>query len=102
MPVVMYDFVVLFAYLSPPPPPALPIASPSAETRGTGDPMDVPSFGVEAGVDPSLADLVARMLPLADCYLATQAFVEAGSQYDQGTSSHSLEQRGCETMCVQV
>lgn len=41
-------------------------------------------------IEPSLRDLVSRILPLASIYLSLEAFVELHSRFEYGFVSHAL------------
>ncbi|KAF8943777.1 hypothetical protein BGZ47_005073 [Haplosporangium gracile] len=47
-------------------------------------------FKIDEGLDPSLRDLVSRVLPLASIYLSLEAFVELHSRFEYGYVSHAL------------
>lgn len=48
------------------------------------------SFAIDKGLDPSLRDLVERVLPLATFYTSIFAFVEMESSLEFGTVAHAL------------
>ncbi|KAF9174729.1 hypothetical protein BGX20_010127 [Mortierella sp. AD010] len=47
-------------------------------------------FKVDESLDPSLRDLVSRILPLASIYLSLEAFVELHSMFEYGFVNHAL------------
>ncbi|KAI7823165.1 Spc98 family-domain-containing protein, partial [Gamsiella multidivaricata] len=47
-------------------------------------------FKSDESLDPSLRDLVSRILPLASIYLSLEAFVELRSRFEYGFVSHAL------------
>ncbi|KAG0326622.1 hypothetical protein BGZ99_009294 [Dissophora globulifera] len=47
-------------------------------------------FKTDESLDPSLRDLVSRILPLASIYLSLEAFVELHSRFEYGFVSHAL------------
>ncbi|KAF9084684.1 hypothetical protein BGX23_010317 [Mortierella sp. AD031] len=47
-------------------------------------------FRTDESFDPSLRDLVSRILPLASIYLSLEAFVELHSRFEYGFVSHAL------------
>ncbi|KAI1316726.1 hypothetical protein EDD11_009542 [Mortierella claussenii] len=47
-------------------------------------------FSTDESLDPSLRDLVSRILPLASTYLSLEAFVELHSRFEYGYVSHAL------------
>ncbi|KAG0044239.1 hypothetical protein BGZ83_010512 [Gryganskiella cystojenkinii] len=47
-------------------------------------------FKIDDSIDPSLRDLVSRILPLASIYLSLEAFVELHSRFEYGFVSHAL------------
>ncbi|KAF9435799.1 hypothetical protein BGZ76_005507 [Entomortierella beljakovae] len=47
-------------------------------------------FKIDESLDPSLRDLVSRILPLASIYLSLEAFVELHSRFEYGFVNHAL------------
>ncbi|KAF9352327.1 hypothetical protein BGX26_009846 [Mortierella sp. AD094] len=47
-------------------------------------------FKIDESLDPSLRDLVSRILPLASIYLSLEAFVELHSMFEYGFVNHAL------------
>ncbi|KAI0828525.1 Spc98 family-domain-containing protein [Trametes gibbosa] len=54
------------------------------------DPLNGLRFIVASSLDPSLRDLVERILPLATYYTAISAFIESRSHIDFGLVNHAL------------
>ncbi|KAI0338339.1 hypothetical protein BDW22DRAFT_1460019 [Trametopsis cervina] len=54
------------------------------------DPLQGVHFVVSASLDPSLRDLVERILPLATYYTGITSFIEARSHLDFGLVNHAL------------
>ncbi|KAF9366693.1 hypothetical protein BGX34_010368 [Mortierella sp. NVP85] len=47
-------------------------------------------FKTDESLDPSIRDLVARVLPLASIYMSLEAFIEQHSQFEYGFVNHAL------------
>ena len=48
------------------------------------------AFEVEPGMDPALHELVVQFLPLCNCVVAIQLFIESRSSFEHGLVSHAL------------
>ncbi|KDQ51905.1 hypothetical protein JAAARDRAFT_184745 [Jaapia argillacea MUCL 33604] len=57
---------------------------------GDWDPLQGIRFVVDPSLDPSLTDLLLRILPLSTYYTSIQAFIEQRSEMDWGLVNHAL------------
>lgn len=66
------------------------IVTPSAAPQDLDMEYIHKEFKTDESLDPSLRDLVSRILPLASIYLSLEAFVELHSRFEYGYVSHAL------------